>query len=127
MQRHIITTLAAIFIASNPYSPTGSIARADEIYWCDGPMPQVVVASGVREAQSARAQPCVRAWHAKRQEEARQDARRRQIAVSDPRARGVTSREFCVRGEACHLNLPRWSPRWDYVPAREIRVRFLYN
>ena len=127
MQRHTIITLAAILIASNPWSPTGSIARADEIYWCDGPVAQVVVATGAREAQSARAQPCVATWHAKRQGEARQEARRQQTAARDPGPRGVTTREFCVRGEACHLGLPRWSVRWDYVPTREIRIRYLYN
>lgn len=105
---------ALLFLAVAP-----AAARADEIYLCDGEASAIVVRTGTRPG-TARDEPCVRSWNVMRKRE----EIKRLAAISDPYrpARGVSSRDFCHRGEPCHLPMPRWTPRWDYTPARSRHI-----
>jgi hypothetical protein len=95
------------------------MANADEIYLCDGSVSMIVVPAGA-VPRAARDEGCVRSWNSVR----KQAELQRLAQMSDPykEARGVSSRDFCFRGEACNLPLPRWRPRWDYVDHSTKRI-----
>jgi hypothetical protein len=108
----------AIFLALTAHAGGVTTARADEIYLCDGPVTAIAIPAGAPRHVAVH-EPCVAQWRRMQQPHERQKQAR--LGFIGPN--GVTTRDFCVHGEKCHLPLPRYQP--PSTAAKEIVIRHM--